>query len=496
MKSLDYKFDFRDERNLSLVMDFYELTMSQCYFNSEARERIVTFDLFYRKNPDNGGYAVFAGLEEIIGYIQNLHFEDEDIAYLRSLHKFSDAFLDYLRHFIFTGDIYAIKEGTPVFPYEPLIRVRAKIIEAQLLETAMLLCVNHQTLIATKARRIVKAAKGRAIMEFGARRAHNFDAANYGARAAYIGGVAGTATTYAGQKLGMPVLGTMAHSFVQSFDNEYDAFLAYAKTYPDSCTVLLDTYDTLKSGLPNAIRVAKEYLEPNGYRMQGVRIDSGDMAYLSKKIRKALDAAGMEDCNIVVSNSLDEYLIQSLISQGAQINSMGVGENLVCSKSTPVFGGVYKMSAVYEDEKMIPKIKVSENVEKVTNPAFKDLYRIYDKETMKAIGDIMTVHGEVLDPNQDLTIYHQMNSWKNKTIPAGTYIIKDLLEPIFINGELVYDVPELSAIRDYSEAEFSHMWDEILRFEYPQTYYVDLSKKLLDLKLKMLEDVKHVNANK
>ena len=496
MKSLDYKFDFRDERNLSLVMDFYELTMSQCYFNSEARERIVTFDLFYRKNPDNGGYAVFAGLEEIIGYIQNLHFEDEDIAYLRSLHKFSDAFLDYLRHFIFTGDIYAIKEGTPVFPYEPLIRVRAKIIEAQLLETAMLLCVNHQTLIATKARRIVKAAKGRAIMEFGARRAHNFDAANYGARAAYIGGVAGTATTYAGQKFGMPVLGTMAHSFVQSFDNEYDAFLAYAKTYPDSCTVLLDTYDTLKSGLPNAIRVAKEYLEPNGYRMQGVRIDSGDMAYLSKKIRKALDAAGMEDCNIVVSNSLDEYLIQSLISQGAQINSMGVGENLVCSKSTPVFGGVYKMSAVYEDEKMIPKIKVSENVEKVTNPAFKDLYRIYDKETMKAIGDIMTVHGEVLDPNQDLTIYHQMNSWKNKTIPAGTYIIKDLLEPIFINGELVYDVPELSAIHDYSEAEFSHMWDEILRFEYPQTYYVDLSKKLLDLKLKMLEDVKHVNANK
>lgn len=342
MKSLDYKFDFRDERNLSLVMDFYELTMSQCYFNSEARERIVTFDLFYRKNPDNGGYAVFAGLEEIIGYIQNLHFEDEDIAYLRSLHKFSDAFLDYLRHFIFTGDIYAIKEGTPVFPYEPLIRVRAKIIEAQLLETAMLLCVNHQTLIATKARRIVKAAKGEAIMEFGARSAHNFDAANYGARAAYIGGVAGTATTYAGQKFGMPVLGTMAHSFVQSFDNEYDAFLAYAKTYPDSCTVLLDTYDTLKSGLPNAIRVAKEYLEPNGYRMQGVRIDSGDMAYLSKKIRKALDAAGMEDCNIVVSNSLDEYLIQSLISQGAQINSMGVGENLVCSKSTPVFGGVYK----------------------------------------------------------------------------------------------------------------------------------------------------------
>ena len=487
MESLDYKFDFRDERNLSLVMDFYELTMSQCYFNSDHKDRIVTFDLFYRKNPDNGGYAVFAGLEEIIGYIQNLHFEDEDIAYLRSLHKFSEEFLDYLRHFIFTGDIYAIKEGTPVFPNEPLIRVRAKIIEAQLLETAMLLCVNHQTLIATKARRIVKAADGRAIMEFGARRAHNFDSANYGARAAYIGGVAGTATTYAGQKFGMPVLGTMAHSFVQSFDSEYEAFLAYAKTYPESCTVLLDTYNTLKSGLPNAIRVAKEYLEPNGYRMQGVRIDSGDMAYLSKKIRKALDEAGMEDCNIVVSNSLDEYLIQSLIQQGAKINSMGVGENLVCSKSTPVFGGVYKMSSIYENGEMIPKIKVSENIEKVTNPAYKDLYRIYDKESGKALADLMTLHGEVLDPNEDLTIYHQMNSWKNKTIEKGTYTVKNLLEPIFVNGELVYDVPNLKDVRAYSEQEFTTIWDEIQRFEYPQTYYVDL-------KLKMLENVKHVDS--
>ena len=491
MKSLDYKFDFRDERNLSLVMDFYELTMTQCYFNSDNAQRIVTFDLFYRKNPDEGGYAVFAGLEEVIGYIQNLHFEDSDIAYLRSLGKFSEEFLDYLRHFIFTGDVYAIKEGTPVFPYEPLIRIKAKIIDAQLLETAMLLCINHQTLIATKARRIVKAADGRAIMEFGARRAHNFDSANYGARAAYIGGVAGTATTYAGMKFGMPVLGTMAHSFVQSFDSEYEAFLAYAKTYPNGCTVLLDTYDTLKSGLPNAIKVAKDYLEPNGYRMQGVRIDSGDMAYLSKKIRKALDEAGMQDCNIVVSNSLDEYLIQSLIQQGACINSMGVGENLVCSKSTPVFGGVYKMSSVYEQGEMIPKIKVSENIEKVTNPGYKDLYRIYDKESGMAIGDLMTIHGEVIDPQKDLTIYHQMNSWKNKTIPGGTYEIKDLLEPIFIDGQLVYDVPDLKEIRSYSEQEFSHIWDEIQRFEYPQTYYVDLSKKLLDLKLKMLEEVKH-----
>lgn len=492
MQSFDEKFDFRDARNLSLCMDFYELTMSQCYFNSEERDKIVTFDLFYRKNPDNGGYALFAGLEEIIGYIQNLHFEDSDIAYLRSLHTFSEEFLDYLRHFIFTGDVYAIPEGTPVFPYEPLIRVKAKLIEAQIIETAMLLVVNHQTLIATKARRIVKAAQGRAIMEFGARRAHNFDAANYGARAAYIGGAAGTATTYAGEKFGIPVLGTMAHSFVQSFDHEYDAFLAYAKTYPKACTVLLDTYDTLRSGLPNAIRVAKEYLEPNGYRLAGVRIDSGDMAYLSKKIRKALDDAGMQDTNIVVSNSLDEYLIQSLIQQGAQINSLGVGENLVCSKSAPVFGGVYKLSSVFDNEIMIPKIKVSENIEKVTNPGFKNLYRIYDKETNKAVGDIMTLYDEVIDPQKDLTIYHHMNYWKNKTIAGGSYELRDLLEPIFVNGKLVYDVPDLKQIRSYSEQEFAKLWDEVLRFEYPQVYYVDVSKKLLDLKLSMLEDVKHV----
>lgn len=491
MKSLDYKFDFRDKRNLSLVMDFYELTMSQCYFNSDTKDKVVTFDLFYRKNPDNGGFALFAGLEEVIGYIQNLHFEDEDIDYLRSLHMFSEEFLDYLRHFIFSGDIYAVKEGTPVFPYEPLIRVKAKIIEAQLLETAMLLCINHQTLIATKAYRIVKAADGRAIMEFGARRAHNFDAATFGARAAYIGGVVGTATTYAGQKYHMPVLGTMAHSFIQSFDSEYDAFLAYAKTYPDNCTVLLDTYNTLKSGLPNAIRVAKEYLEPNGYRLKGVRIDSGDMAYLSKKIRKALDAADMADCGIVISNSLDEYLITSLISQGAKIDSMGVGENLVCSKSSPVFGGVYKMSSVFENGTHHPKIKISENIEKVTNPGFKNLHRIYDLESKKAIGDIMTLYDEVIDPSNDITIYDQMNTWKYKTIPGGSYEIKDLLEPIFIDGKLVYDVPDLESIRAYSKQEFAKIWDEVLRFEYPQVYYVDVSEKLKDLKLSMLEGISH-----
>ena len=492
MKNFDEKFDFRDARNLSMCMDFYELTMSQCYFNSDAKDKIVSFDLFYRKNPDNGGYAVFAGLEEIIGFIQNLHFSDEDIAYLRSLHTFSEPFLDYLRHFIFTGDVYAVKEGTPVFPYEPLIRVRARLIEAQILETAMLLVVNHQTLIATKAKRIVRAAQGRAIMEFGARRAHNFDAANYGARAAYISGAAGTATTYAGQKFDIPVLGTMAHSFIQSFDSEYEAFLAYAKTFPNSCTVLLDTYDTLRSGLPNAIRLAKEYLEPNGHRLAGVRIDSGDMAYLSKKIREALNANGMNDTKIVVSNSLDEYLIQSLISQGAQIDSMGVGENLVCSKSTPVFGGVYKLSSVMENGEMIPKIKVSENIEKVTNPGFKKLYRIYDKESGKAIADLMTLYEEQIDSEKDLTIYHQMNTWKNKTLKGGSYMLRDLLEPIFIDGKLVYDVPTLLEIRSYSDSEFAKLCDEVLRFEYPQVYYVDLSERLLKLKLSMLEDIKHV----
>ena len=425
----------------------------------------------------------------MIGYIQNLHFEEEDIAYLRSLNKFSEEFLDYLRHFIFTGDIYAIPEGKPVFPYEPLIRVKAKIIDAQLLETALLLAMNHQTLIATKARRIVQAANGRTVMEFGARRAHNFDAANYGARAAYIGGVLGTATTYAGKEYGIPALGTMAHSFIQSFDSEYEAFLNYAQTYPDSCTVLLDTYNTLKSGLPNAIRVAKEYLEPNGYRLKGVRIDSGDMAYLSKKIRKALDEAGMQDCQIVVSNSLDEFLIESLLSQGAQIDSLGVGENLVTSKSSPVFGGVYKLCAVIKDGEIIPKIKVSENIEKVTNPGMKNLYRIYEKDSGMALGDIMTLVDETLDPQEDLTIYHQMNYWKNKTIPKGSYELRDLLVPIFIDGQLVYDCPSLAEIRAYSEKELSHLWDEVKRFTYPQTYYVDLSRKLLDLKMKMLEEV-------
>ena len=477
----------KEIRNLSLVMDFYELTMSQCYFYL-VKDREVVFDLFYRHNPEDGGLCIFAGLEQVIEYVKNLHFEKEEIEYLRSLNQFTDDFLDYLSTVRFTGDIYAIPEGTPVFPYEPLVRVKAKIIEAQLVETALLLAINHQTLIATKARRIVQASDGRAVMEFGARRAHNFDAAIYGARAAYIVGCAGSATTYAGKEYGLPVLGTMAHSFIQSFDTEYDAFLYYAKTYPDSCTLLIDTYSTLKSGIKNAIKVAKDYLEPNGYRLKGVRIDSGDMAYLSKKVRKELDAAGLNDCQIVVSNSLDEYVITSLIhQQGAKIDSFGVGENLICSKNSPVFGGVYKLVAVEKDGKIIPKIKISDNVEKVTNPGLKKLYRIIDKETNMAQADLMALWDEELDESEDLTIYHPMSRWKYKVIPAGTYTLKELLVPIFIRGKQVYEEPTLDEIRTYCTKQLDYIWEEIKRFEYPQEYYVDLTEKLLSLKLEMLK---------
>lgn len=478
----------KDGRNLTLLMDFYELTMSQVYFSNNSNEEVV-FDLFYRRNPENGGFAVFAGLEQVIEYVRDLHFSEGDIDYLRSTGCFTDDFLNYLKGVRFTGDLWSIPEGTPIFPYEPLIRVKAPLIEAQLIETAMLAIVNHQTLIATKARRIVQAAENKAVMEFGARRAHNFDSALYGARAAYIAGVAGTATTLAGKEFQIPALGTMAHSFVQSFPDEYEAFLAYAKAYPDSCTLLVDTYNVLKKGIPNAIRVAKEYLEPNGHRLKGIRIDSGDMAYLSKRARKMLDDAGLQDCAIVVSNSLDEYLIESLLDrQGAKIDSFGVGENLIVSRSSPVFGGVYKLSAITRNGEVIPTIKLSENEEKITNPGYKDLYRIYTREDGKAAADLMTLHGEVIDVNEDLTIYHPMNKWKNKVFPAGTYEIRALLIPVFINGKLVYEVPSLQEVRAYCASQLDTLWDEIKRFSNPQEYYVDLTEDLLDLKLSMIGD--------
>ncbi|MDE6953623.1 MAG: nicotinate phosphoribosyltransferase [Erysipelotrichales bacterium] len=476
------------ERNITLIMDFYELTMSYNYFKLGKKDEVVYFDMFYRRNPDNGGFVIFAGLQQLIEAIKDMRFTEGDIDYLRKQGKFDEDFFDYLRNFKFTGTLYSVAEGTPVFPYEPLITVKAKIIEAQLIETFLLVTINHQSLIATKAHRIVQEAKGRPVMEFGARRAQGYDGAHYGARAAYIGGAAGTATVSAGEAFHIPVLGTMAHSFVQSFENEFEAFKAYAEVYPDSCTLLVDTYDTLKSGVPNAIRVAKEVLEPMGKRLSGIRLDSGDIAYLTKKARMMLDVAGLTDCKITVSNSLDEYLIRSVLEQGAKIDSFGVGENMIVSRSSPVFGGVYKLAAIERDGQIIPKIKISENVEKITNPGYKKVYRLIEKETNKAIADIIAFYDEVLDENEDLTIYHQSNIWKNKTLYAGTYEIKPLQNVVFEDGKCVYPEYTLDEIREYSQKQKALLWDEVFRLEYPHIYYVDLTKKLLDYKIKMLEE--------
>ena len=478
-------------RNLTLVMDLYELTMSYNYFKNGLKDRIVYFDMYYRKNPDNGGFVIFAGLEQVIECICDLHFSQGDIDYLRTLNLFDEEFLEYLANFKFTGNIYAIKEGTPVFPNEPLLTVEASIIEAQLIETIILVTINHQSLIATKAHRIVREAKGRPIMEFGARRAQGYDGANYGARAAYIGGVAGSATVMAGREFNIPVVGTMAHSFVQLFDSEYEAFATYAKTYPDNCVLLVDTYDVLKSGVPNAIKVAEDVLIPMGKRLKGIRIDSGDIAYLSKKARMMLDVSGLSDCKITASNSLDEYIIRSLISQGANIDSFGVGENLIVSKSSPVFGGVYKLVAsTNEQGEIIPKIKISENTDKITNPGYKKVYRLIDKESSKAIADLIASYDEVIDPSQDIKIYHQSNIWKNKVVEANTYDVVELQVPIFKDGQLIYDLPSIEEIRTYSSKQMELMWDEIFRLEYPHIYYVDLTRKLLDQKLKLLESKK------
>lgn len=482
------KMNVGSQRNITLIMDFYELTMSYNYFKLGKKDNVVYFDMFFRKNPDQGGLTIFAGLQQLIEAIENMHFTEGDIEYLRQQNKFDEDFFDYLRNFQFTGTIYSVPEGTPVFPYEPLITVKAKLIEAQLIETFLLVTVNHQSLIATKAHRICQEAKGRAVMEFGARRAQGYDAAHYGARAAYIGGVSGTATVSAGKDFGIPVLGTMAHSFVQSFDSEYEAFKAYAQTYPDACVLLVDTYDTLKSGVPNAIKVAEEILKPMGKRLAGIRLDSGDIAYLTKKSRMMLDVAGLTDCKITVSNALDEYLIRSILEQGAPIDSFGVGENMIVSKSSPVFGGVYKLSAVEKNGTIIPKIKISENTEKITNPGYKKVYRLIEKETNKAIADVIAFHDEVLNENQDLTIYHQSDAWKNKTLYAGTFEIKPLQVLVFDQGNCVYPKYTLEEVRKYSKQQKELLWDELFRLEFPHIYYVDLTKKLLDYKLKMLEE--------
>ena len=477
------------KRNLSLLTDFYQLTMSNGYFIDGLKDQEVIFDMFFRSIPDDGGYAIMCGLEQVIEYINDLHFDKEDIEFLRSKKIFDEGFLDYLSNFKSHLSIYAIKEGTPIFPGEPIIKVVGPMIECQLIETMILLTINHQSLIATKTSRIIKAAKGRGVMEFGSRRAQGYDAANFGARAAYIAGASATANTLADKMFDTPAIGTMAHSYIQVYEDEYTAFLKYAKKYPDNTVLLVDTYNVLKSGVPNAIKVAKEYLIPNGYRLKGIRLDSGDLTYLSKKARKMLDEADLEDCKIVVSNSLDEYTITSLLNQGACIDSFGVGERLITAKSEPVFGGVYKLSAVKENGIFMPRIKISENVDKITNPADKDLVRIYDLDTNKAIADVLLVNGEMIDETKPYEIFDPINTWKRKTIT--NFKVKRLLTPIFIDGKQVYESPSVKEIREYCKQELDTIFEETKRFENPQVYYVDLSQKLWDIKYSMLEKKGH-----
>ena len=475
------------KRNITLLMDFYELTMSNGYFINNLKDDIAVFDLFYRKNPDDAAYSIFVGLEDIINYILNLHFDDEDINYLKSLNIFNDDFLNYLRNFKFSGDLYAFKEGSIVYPNVPLVTVVAPLIDCQLLETALLATVNHETLIATKANRIVLASKGRSVSDFGARRAHNIDSALYGAKAAYIGGVNSTATTLAGQLFNIPVSGTMAHSWVMAFDSEYEAFLSYAKLYPSNTILLIDTYDVINSGLKNAIKVAKDYLIPNGYKLKGVRIDSGDLAYLSKKTRKILDENGLNDTIIIASNSLDEYKISSLIEQGAKLDSFGVGENLITSKSDPVFGGVYKLAGIYKNNVLEPKIKISATLEKITNPSFKEVYRLYNEEN-KAIGDLLTLKDEIIDENTQ--IVDPLKPWKK--INLKQFKIKKMHHKIFEKGKLIYEIPSILDTRNYVRYQIDNeLWDEEKRFVLPHTHYLDFSKALYDLKIKLIEENKY-----
>lgn len=471
-----------NKEKLELIADFYEFTMSNGYFVKNKND-IAYFDVFFRKVPDKGGYAIVAGLEQIIDFVQNLKFDKEDIEFLRSKQIFSEEYLNYLENFKFTGDIWAIPEGTVVFPNEPLITVKAPVVEAQLLETMILLILNHQSLIATKTSRIVRAAQGRPVMEFGARRAHGISAAIYGARAAIIGGAVGTSCTATSMEFDVPASGTMAHSWIQSFDSEYEAFKTYAELYPNNCTFLIDTYNTMESGLPNAIKVFDEILKPQGIRPVAVRLDSGDLAYLSKKVRKVLDEAGYPDCKICATNSLDEHLITSLIEQKAKVDLFGVGENLITAKSDAVFGGVYKLVAMEKEGKIIPKIKISENVEKITNPSFKKVCRFYCKKTNYALADVIMLKDEQ-NPEGEYEIFDQHNTWKKKKL--DNYYVKELQEKIFENGNLIYKTPILKEIAEYSKQQLNTIWDEIKRLNNPQKYYVDLSQELYDLKTKLL----------
>lgn len=473
------------ERNLTMLMDFYELTMSNEYYVNGLKDTIVYFDMFYRRNPDNGGFVICAGLEQLIDYIKNIKFTQEDIEYLRSRKMFDEGFLNYLSTVRFTGDIWAVPEGTPVFPGEALVTVKAPIIEAQLIETMLLLTINHQSLIATKSNRIVRAAQGRPVFEFGSRRAQGFDGAIYGARASIIGGCQGTACTIVGENFDVPVVGTMAHSNIQLLKNEYDAFKMYARTYPDKCALLVDTYNVLKSGVPNAIKAFDEEVVPRGFRPMGIRLDSGDLTYLSIRARKMLDDAGYEDAQIGASNSLDENIIRDVISEGAKIDWFGVGENLITAKSEAVFGGVYKLVAVEENGRISPRIKISENVEKITNPGFKKTYRLFDRNNNKAIADVITLHDEVIDENNPYVIFDPTFTWKKKVVK--NFYAKELQAKIFEHGECIYRNPSVSDIRDFCKKQVNTLWEEVLRFENPHKYYVDLSKKLWEVKQEELD---------
>ncbi len=471
--------------NLTMLTDFYEITMANGYFQNGWKDKIAYFDMFFRKVPDNGGFAIMAGVEQLINYLKKLEFSKEDIDYLRSRNQFSEEFLKYLKDFKFSCDVWAVPEGTPIFPNEPVVIVRGPVIEAQFIETMILLTINHQSLIATKANRIVRAAQGRDVMEFGSRRAHGYDGAIFGARAAYIGGCIGTACTIAEKEFNIPALGTMAHSWIQMFPDELEAFRLYARTYPDNCTLLVDTYNTLKSGVPNAIRTFKEEVVPKGFRPIGIRIDSGDITYLSKAARKMLDEAGFPDCKIVASNALDEFIIRDILIEGAQVDSFGVGERLITSRSEPVFGGVYKLVAVEEEGELIPKIKLSENVGKVTNPGFKQVYRLYDRESNKAIADVLTLNDESINENEPYEIFDPEYTWKRKVLT--NFYAHKLLVQIFDKGRCVYESPSTQQIKEFCKQQVATIWEEVKRFENPHKYYIDLSQKLWDIKQGLLQ---------
>lgn len=478
------KFNVRDDRNLTMLVDFYELTMGNGYFNQGLKDKIAYFDMFFRRVPDGGGYCIMAGVEQLIEYLKNLKFTDDDITYLRDKNLFSDEFLNYLRDFDFCCDVWAVPEGNPVFPSEPLVTVRGPVIQAQFLETMILLTVNHQTLIATKANRICRAAEGRPVMEFGSRRAQGYDGAIYGARAAIIGGCSSTACTLSDRMFNIPAVGTMAHSWVQLYDTEYDAFKAWAEIYPDDCVLLIDTYNVIKSGIPNAIKTFDEILKPLGKRPKGVRIDSGDITYLTKKCRQMLDEAGYEDCSIVISNSLDEHIIKDVLDQGACIDSFGVGERLITAKSEPVFGGVYKLVALENGNEIIPKIKISENDEKITNPGFKKIVRLFDKNSHKALADLIALRDEKINEKEPIVLFNPVHTWKRKKF--NNYYVKELQVPIFEKGKCVYESPTVLDIKEFAKTETDKLWPEVLRFENPHTYYVDLSQNLWSLKQSLL----------